>query len=45
MRYEYTEEQEKQLRITEIMAILESDLYADDEEEKELIEELTELEN
>ena len=40
----YTEEQERQLRITDIMAILESDLYTDKEEEAELIAELKELE-
>lgn len=43
MRLEYTEEQERLLRITEIMAILENDL-ADEEDEIELIKELEELE-
>ena len=43
MRFEYTEKQERQLRITEIEAILENDLYEDAEQEKELIQELEEL--
>lgn len=33
MRLEYNEEQEKELRITEIEAILENELYEDQEEE------------
>lgn len=45
MRLEYTEEQERELRITEIHAILEDDLYKDDKEESELITELEELES
>lgn len=44
MRLEYTEEQERQLRITEIHAILENNLFEDEEREKELMEELAELE-
>lgn len=44
MRLEYTEEQERELRITEIYAILENDLYEDDKEESDLISELEELE-
>ena len=45
MRLEYTEEQERELRITEIYAILENDLYKDDKEESELITELEEIES
>lgn len=43
MRLEYTEEQERNLRITEIMAILENNLFDDDEQERELMAELAEL--
>lgn len=43
MRIEYTEEQERNLRITEIMAILENNLFDDDEQERELMAELAEL--
>ena len=45
IRLEYTEEQERQLRITEIMAILENNLFEDEEQEKELMAELAELES
>jgi hypothetical protein len=43
MRLEYTEEQERNLRITEIMTILENNLFDDDEQERELMAELAEL--
>lgn len=45
IRLEYTEEQERQLRITEIMAILENNLFEDEEHERELMAELAELES
>ena len=45
MRLEYAEEQERNLRITEIMAILENNLFEDEEQEKELLEELEKLES
>jgi hypothetical protein len=45
MRLEYTEEQERELRITEIMAILENNLFEDEKQEKELLEELEKLES
>ena len=41
----WTDEQERELRITEIHAILEDDLYEDNKEESELIAELEELES
>jgi hypothetical protein len=44
MRLEYNEEQERKLRITEIEAILENDLFADTNEEAALAAELAELE-
>lgn len=44
MRVEYTSTEERMLRITEIEAILENDLYVDKKEEKELITEKKELE-
>lgn len=44
MRLEYTLTKEKMLRVTEIEAILENNLYADEKEEKELIAEKKELE-
>lgn len=44
MRLEYTLTEEKILRVAEIEAILENNLYADEKEEKELIEEKKELE-
>ena len=44
MRLEYTEKQERNLRITEITAILENDLFEDAEEETLLLTELAELE-
>lgn len=44
MRLEYNEEQERKLRITEIEAILENDLFADADEEAALVAELAELE-
>lgn len=40
MRLEYTEEQERELRITEIEAILENNLYEDEIEELALKAEL-----
>ena len=40
MRFEYTQEQENKLRTTEIEAILENNLYADDNERYELMAEL-----
>ena len=43
MRLEYSEEQERQLRVAEITAILENNLYEDVEQEKELEKELIEL--
>lgn len=43
MRLEYTEEQYRKLRITEIEAILENDLFEDVEEEQALLAELAEL--
>ena len=44
MRLEYTEEQDRKLRITEITAILENDLFESEEEETALMTELAELE-
>ncbi len=44
MRLEYTEEQERKQRITEINAILENDLFEDAETEQALLAELAELE-
>lgn len=44
MRFEYTPEEERILRATEIQAILENNLYEDEKEEKELIAEREELE-
>ena len=44
MRLEYTEAEERKLRITEIEAILENDLFEDADEEAALIAELVELE-
>ena len=44
MRLEYNEEQERKLRITDIEAILENDLFADADEEAALVAELAELE-
>jgi hypothetical protein len=44
MRLEYNEEQERKLRITDIEAILENDLFADADEEAVLVAELAELE-
>ena len=44
MRLEYTEAEERKLRITEIEAILENDLFEDADEEAALIAELAELE-
>lgn len=44
IRMEYSEEQERLLRITEIEAILENNLYEDEKQEKELMKELVELE-
>lgn len=43
MRIEYTEEQERQFRITEIMAILENNLFKNEKQEQELMAELAEL--
>ena len=43
-RLEYTPEQERQLRITNIQAILENNLYPDENEKNRLMEELKELE-
>ena len=43
MRFEYTPIEESILRVTEIQAILESNLYEDEKEEKELIAEKKEL--
>lgn len=43
MRMEYTSVEEKMLRITEIEAILENNLYADNKEEAELTAEKKEL--
>lgn len=43
MRLEYTEAQEIDLRITEIEAILENELYEDGGRKMELIKELAEL--
>ena len=43
MRLEYTDKEERQLRITEIMAILENELYESPAEEKELLKELSAL--
>ena len=43
MRLEYTDEEEKKLRITEIMATLENELYESPKEEKELLKELSAL--
>lgn len=40
MRFEYTQEQENKLRVTEIEAILENNLYADENERFELMAEL-----
>ena len=45
VRLEYTEEQERELRITEIMAILENNLFEDDGQEQDLMAELAELES
>lgn len=45
MRLEYTEKQERELRITEIEAILENDLCEGEEEIAALIDELEELES
>lgn len=44
MRVEYTSIEEKMIRITEITAILENNLYVDEKEEYELMEERKELE-
>ena len=44
MRFEYTPIEESILRVTDIQAILESNLYEDEKEEKELIAEREELE-
>lgn len=44
MRFEYTPTEERILRVTDIQAILESNLYEDEKEEKELIAEKKELE-
>ena len=43
MRLEYNEQEEAQLRITEIQAILENNLYEDGQEEKCLVKEHEEL--
>ena len=43
MRIEYSEEQERKLRITEIEAILENNLFEDADEELTLQTELTQL--
>lgn len=43
IRLEYTDEQERNLRITEIMAILENNLFEDEEQERELMAELADL--
>ena len=43
MRLEYTQKEEKELRITEIMAALENKLYESPKEEKELLKELSAL--
>ncbi len=45
MRLEYTSTEEGMIRITEITAILENDLYVDEKEEHELEEERKELES
>ena len=37
MRHEYTDEENMQLRLTEIEAILENQLYADESEEADLM--------
>ena len=44
MRIEYTEEQERNLRITEITAILENNLFEDADHKRELMAELAKLE-
>ena len=44
MRIEYAPTKKRMLRVAEIEAILENDLYADKEEEKDLIAEKKELE-
>ena len=43
MRLEYTEEEERELRLTEIQAILENNLYENETKETELIAEMEEL--
>ena len=43
MRLEYTEAEERKLRIAEIEAILENDLFEDADEEAALMVELAEL--
>ena len=43
MRLEYNEQEEAQLRITEIQAILENNLYEDEQDEKCLVKEQEEL--
>ena len=43
IRLEYTDEQERNLRITGIMAILENNLFEDEEQERELMAELADL--
>ena len=45
MRLEYAEEQERNLRITEIMTILENNLFEDEKQEEELLAELEKLES
>lgn len=43
-RYEYTVKEDMELRLTEIQSILESDLYKNEQEEIDLINEKTYLE-
>ena len=43
MRLEYKEEQERQLRITELEAVLENELYENDEDKQSLELELQSL--